>query len=775
MSDSPTSSDAAVFLSYAHEDTDAARRIAEALRSQGVEVWFDQNELRGGDAWDAKIKKQVRACTLFLPLVSQHTQERGEGYFRREWNLAVERTHDMVAGIPFIVLVVIDDTSENGAAVPEEFLRYQWTRLPAALPTPQFVEQVKRLLTAPRRPVPSQKSDVRSQRSEGGNEGRAALASRRRPAIWLLAGAAVLAVGIAGYFTLGPTTERVRTAGDSKPENPISKPVDLAPAKSIAVLPFANMSPETENAFFADGVHEDVLTNLAKIRDLKVISRTSVLAYRDTAQRNLKKIAAELGVANVLEGSVRRAGNKVRVTVQLIDARTDQHLWAEKYDRDLTDIFAVQSAVAEAIAAALQAQLTPDERQRLAAQPTTNIAAYDLYLRARQLIRSHEVVDDRTTIETAIALLEKAVGIDPRFALAYLELGSLHRRMYSQAHLDPRPERSELARAAVERAAAVAPELPELRLARAAEHARRGDNVAALAEFEAAKRLMPNNAEVFAQAGWILRSDAGQMSRAMGNLERSVELDPRNANYLYRLYANSQFTRDFDRAAWAYEKGSEISESMRVVKDDTVAWLRFRQRGELAPFVAYFDSTPFVSAEDPRRAYLRCLALLYARRFSEVVRVVENLKSPWIAPGANRYPKQFFALAAYAYLGDRAAAQRAAEPVRAYYREALEKRTDIIWASSQLALTEAYAGETARARQQAEETKRARAGSLSSERHYLAMVQAQTGGLEPAMDEVEKLIREPSFLSIPQLRFDPVWDPLRGMSRFKALLAEPDP
>jgi len=142
----------AIFLSYAREDTAAAQRIAEALRSQGVEVWFDQNELRGGDSWDQKIKTQIRECTLFLPIISSNTQERGEGYFRREWKLAVERTHDMAEGVPFLVPIVIDDTREAGASVPEPFMHVQWTRLAGALPTPQFVEQVKRLLAAPRKP-----------------------------------------------------------------------------------------------------------------------------------------------------------------------------------------------------------------------------------------------------------------------------------------------------------------------------------------------------------------------------------------------------------------------------------------------------------------------------------------------------------------------------------------------------------------------------------------------------------------------------------------------
>ena len=251
-----------VFLSYAREDTAAAQRIAEALRSHGVEVWFDQNELRGGDSWDQKIKTQIRECALFVAIISEHTQARGEGYFRREWKLAVERTHDMHEGVPFLVPVVIDGTTESAALVPDQFMRVQWTHLPGALPTPQFVEQVKRLLDSPRKPAPVAPTSSRQSSSDAGRM--PALPKPRVPTwAWAVAGIAVVGL-IASFATRKPelAAPPKPTAETKASAASTAAPVPVVNDKSIAVLPFENMSDDKENtAFFADGMHEDILTN----------------------------------------------------------------------------------------------------------------------------------------------------------------------------------------------------------------------------------------------------------------------------------------------------------------------------------------------------------------------------------------------------------------------------------------------------------------------------------------------------------------------------------
>ena len=445
----------AVFLSYAREDADSARRIAEALRAFGLEVWFDQNELRGGDQWDAKIKKQIRECTLFMPVISTRTQERAEGYFRREWKLAVERTHDMAAGIAFIVPVVIDGTRENDAAVPEEFLRYQWAHLPGALPSPQFVEQVKRLLEAPRKAA---RSVVAGVADPGPASARPA--TSRGISVWAWGALAVVVIGLTATFiaTRKPAAP-ARAAANPEPQTQNSRPLDLASAKSIAVLPFTNMSDDKDSGYFADGVHEDILTNLSNIGQLRVVSRTSVMDYRATTKK-IRQIGEELRVAFLLEGSVRRAGNKLRLTAQLINARTDEHLWAKTYDRDLTDVFAVQSELAREIARSLQTALTPQERARLERSPTASLEAYDLLLKAREIPQRGLGArrPDR------VPLLERAVGLDPGLVEAWVALSDTYSADYF-THRDRSPAKLAKAREAIGQATRLAPDDPAVLVA----------------------------------------------------------------------------------------------------------------------------------------------------------------------------------------------------------------------------------------------------------------------------------------------------------------------
>ena len=460
----------AVFLSYAREDTEAARRIAEALRGFGVEVWFDQSELRGGDQWDAKIRRQIRECALFLPVVSAHTEERSEGYFRREWLLAVERTRDMAAGKAFIMPVVVDNTSESGTEVPEEFMRYQWTRLANGEPTPEFVAQVKRLLEVPKKPAlkpdlprpptlpPQFKQTTQAQVAAE------AAAAKSKPIIpgwmWGVAAAIIVAVGVGLVVTRQPGPANVPVANPAVPKS-IAPAAPAAPAvsdKSIAVLPFENRSDDKANAFFTDGIHEDILTNLAHIAALRVVSRTSVMEYRGTTKK-IRQIGQELGVAWLLEGSVQRQGNKVRVTGQLINARTDEHVWAQSYDRDLTDLFAIQAELAQEIAGALKAALSPEEQTLLARRPTTIPAAYDLFLKAREINRNGN--DTREELENQEALLKSAVTLDPTSARIWAELATVHASLIF-TFFDASAARLAKARAAIERAQQLEPDSPDV-------------------------------------------------------------------------------------------------------------------------------------------------------------------------------------------------------------------------------------------------------------------------------------------------------------------------
>jgi TolB-like protein/Flp pilus assembly protein TadD len=504
----------AVFLSYAREDTPAAQRIADGLTSQGVEAWFDQSELRGGDAWDQKIRRQIKECALFMPIISSRTQARGEGYFRLEWKLAVERTHLMAEGVPFLAPVVVDETPEGAAIVPAEFLRVQWIRLPGALPTPQFVGQVKRMLAAPAQPAASP-TRARTGAVPAGS------GSRMGP---IIAGVIVVLAVLGTIIFLrrppapvaAPTAAPAAAATSAPPA--AQEAVD---AKSIAVLPFENMSEDKDNAFFTDGVHEDVLTNLSFIKDLHVTSRTSVMQYKGTT-KSIKEIGRELGVAYVLEGSVRREGNKVRVTGQLIDARTDEHVWAKAYDRDLNDIFAIQGELAQAIADALQSVLSPATKELLTRRPTENTEAYDDYVKARQ-IRASRFLGAQ---EESTTLLEAAVRLDPKFAQAWAELGS--RRAFAYFNDKKTDEQLRQAKDAIDTATALAPDDPAV-IEGAGDfyyYAHR-DYVRATEQYMRLAQLRPNDASVFESLGLIQRRE-GRFLEAIENLRRGMKLDPTN-------------------------------------------------------------------------------------------------------------------------------------------------------------------------------------------------------------------------------------------------------
>src|SRR6188472_4007843 len=329
--------------------------------------------------------------------------------------------------------------------------------------------------------------------------------------------------------------------------------------KSIAVLPFENLSEEKANAFFADGVQDQVLTDLAKIADLKVISRTSVMQYKSGLARNLRKIGEELGVAHVVEGSVQRAANKIRVNAQLIDARNDAHLWAQTYDRDLADVFAIQSEIAKAIADQLQAKLSPNEKKAIVQSPTTDLAAFDFYSQARTLLLTAGFSATSEPEERkAIELLDEAVKHDPSFFDAYCQLAYAHEIAYAVRGYDHTPARLALAEAAVQAATRLRPDAAETHLARA-QYLYYGlrDYAGALAELEIARRALPNDPRLFELTGYILQR-RGQKEEGLRNLERAVELDPRNFNILQQISICYQYLGRYAEAIAALDRALAI-------------------------------------------------------------------------------------------------------------------------------------------------------------------------------------------------------------------------
>ncbi|MDO8543815.1 MAG: TIR domain-containing protein [Opitutaceae bacterium] len=505
----------AVFLSYAREDIAAARRIAEALRAAGVEVWFDESELRGGDAWDAKIRKQIDACTLFVPIISQHTDARAKGYFRLEWKLAVDQTHLLAEGVPFIAPVVIDDTRETGAVVPPEFLRVQWMRLPGALPTPEFVAQVQRLLTAPRHATAAAAKAASVQAT---SPVRTKFPSLVKSGVAL----AIVVVGLAAYF-FRPA------AKDSEP-------------KSIAVLPFVNMSGDKENEYLSDGITEEILNSLAKVPGLRVPARTSSFVFKDRKE-DVKKIGELLHVKTVLEGSVRKTGNQLRITAQLINVADGYHLWSETYDRDMTNIFVIQDDIARAIVTKLKITLTGEATQRSAKRHTDNIEAYKEVLKGR----FHAEKYTESELKLAISHYQKALSMHPGYAEAYAGLASAYSLVRYFAYVAPDSITPQF-REAVAKALQLDDMLADAHMSQAALHVYVDrDYSAAEREYKRALALDPVNASAHMYYALFL----GAMSRHSESrviAAKARQLDPLSVNAGVILAWVQFFAHDFDAA-----------------------------------------------------------------------------------------------------------------------------------------------------------------------------------------------------------------------------------
>jgi len=753
MPDASTTPSRAVFLSYAREDALAARQLAEALRVFAIEVWFDQSELRGGDSWDQKIRTQIRGCALCIPIVSEATQARGEGYFRREWRQAAERTHDMAAGVPFLLPVVIDETDAETAMVPEEFLRVQWTRLPGGAPTPQFVAEVRRLLDNLGRPLPGHARPVSVPRVRTA----AAVPARRRSPVLVAAGAALL-LGLAAWLWLSRRPAPV-------PAAPAEAPVD---EHSIAVLPFENMSAEKEaNAYFAEGVHEDILTNLSFIRDLHVVSRTTVLGYRGTT-KPVRQIGAELHVAYILEGSVRREGDKVRVTGQLINARTDEHVWAQAYDRDLHDIFAIQSALAQEIAAALKAVLTPQARQLLERRPTANPAAYDAYVKAR-LIRAGRYLDRNGPV---IPLLEEAVRLDPGFAAAWAELAS--RRAFIYFTSERSPALLAAAQAAIDQAVRLAPEDPavieglgDFYYYTARDYARATEQYLHLVQ------LRPNDSTTLSSLGFIQRRE-GRFAEAIENQRRGLAADPQNVSFAIELIRSLMALR-------RYAEAEELArEQVRLHPDELYllsmqGLVAFQGRGSTAEYQA-FARREVSAAERPAFLYLQGQNALSCGEWAEFIRL-DRLQPHYEGDEDNPpWQQDVIAAEALAEFGDLAGGRLRAAAALAEMQGEIPRQPENsnLWAA--LALAHGLLGHRAEtlecARRSAELLPESRDALFAPGNTIIwALGLAWVGEKERAVAELVRLSRVPNGLWVRSLARS--FRPLQGESAFAALLADP--
>jgi TolB-like protein/class 3 adenylate cyclase/Tfp pilus assembly protein PilF len=583
---------------------------------------------------------------------------------------------------------------------------------------------------------------------------------------------ALLAVAV--IFLRRPVTSTV-----SAPAPPaVPTPAATAPAipeKSIAVLPFENLSEEKANAFFADGVQDEILTNLAKIADLKVISRTSVMQYKTGTARNLREIGQQLGVAHLLEGSVQRASGKVRVNAQLIDARNDAHLWAQTYDRDLADVFAIQSEIAKTIADQLQAKLSPSEKAAIDKPPTTDLTANDLYLRAQVLwADTTDAVHAKEKLPQATRLLDEAASRDPKFLLAWCLLARVHTYMHFGGY-DHTPARLELANAAVQSALRLQPDAGEAHLA-LADYYYRGfrDYERARAELAIARRTLPNNAEVFEYSGYIDRRE-GHWEEATRNLERALELDPRNFYTIQQLAATYQQQRRYADAARIYDRALTIvpgDPSTRMQR----AQVAFDERADIKSYQTMLatliaeDPGFAPDAEDPDHSLCERTAAAAARALTNYPRdgVPGN--------GGVNFPHAYWEGVVARWQGDSTRAQVAFTAARNEVAETVEKQPDFAAALSLLGMIDAGLG---RKEDALREGRRA-CGLLPISKDAidgvalavnLAQIYAWTGEKDLAIEQIATVERVPNLLSYGYLKLSPIWDSLRGDPRFEKIVA----
>jgi len=553
--------------------------------------------------------------------------------------------------------------------------------------------------------------------------------------------------------------------------------VSSVPEKSIAVLPFENLSANPETAFFTDGVQDEILTNLAKVADLKVISRTSVMQYKTVRARNLREIGRQLGVAHVLEGSVQRAANRIRVNAQLIDARTDAHLWAQTYDRDLADVFAIQSEIAQTIADQLQARMSPREKAAIAQPPTTDLVAQRLYAQALQLSELASNPDGKEALLHAITLLDEALARDPHFLSAYGLLSAAHIDLY-WGGFDHTRARLELARAAIEQATAINPDAGEVH-AMHANYAYKAfrDYDRARAELELARKTLPNDAVVYALIASIDRRQ-GHWAESAQNWERSVSLDPRNFRFVVETAFTYQALRRFAESAHTFER------ALSVIPTDHFA------RAQLAqiPFFEYADVQSWgtklsaIINEDPKAAteigndLVNCA--LAERDSALATRALQSIRAEGLPDSYNNsvWARDWFVGLAARTFGDEAKARAAFTAARVIEERTVRDQPDYAPAWSRLGLIDAGLGrkedairEGRRACELLPVTKDAMDGP--SYIINLATIYAWTGEKDLALEQLAISAKIPAGVTYGELKLYPQWDSLRGDPRFEKIVS----
>jgi TolB-like protein/Flp pilus assembly protein TadD len=604
---------------------------------------------------------------------------------------------------------------------------------------------------------------------------------RRRTGRKLLGFAAIVSAIALGMF-LVQFARRTSTSARQDSPPAVESAVAAAqaiPEKSIALLPFSNLSANEENVFFTEGIQDEILANLAKVADLKVISRSSVMVYKSGNPRNMREIGRQLGVAYLLEGSVQRSANRVRVMAQLIDARTDAHRWAEQYDRELADAFAIQSEIAQAIAVQLQAKLSPTEKAAIQ-RTTRDIEAFDLYLRAKELLKTfHDTPNWKETLLRAVRLLDEAISRDPDFALAYCWMTTAHDGLYWYG-LDHTPARLAQAQATAQKALALAPDLGEAHLAQALVyyHGSR-DYARALEELAIARRTFPNSAEVYSLGGVIARRQ-GRWEDAVKNLEKAAELDPRNPKILNNLSHVYDLLRRYDDEVAVFDRTVAANPGTRDYCQLIRAQVEL-QKGETKTARLFLSSLPAGYDPDGQTTWTRINLALYENDPESAAKILAALKKDELIGGTGRiFPASFFEALIARARGDSAKAGEAFAVARAKVEAQLgDKRDDALLVAT-LGLIDAGLSRKEDALRDGRRAVELRpieddavdgATVISS----LAMIYAWVGDVDSAIERLAFLAKTPGGPHYGQLKYDPAWDAVRGDPRFAEIVNQLQP
>ena len=751
-----------VFISHSSKDKEIADAVCHHLESADIPCWMAPRNIEFGSDWTEAIMRGITACRVFVLVFSENANS--SGHVRREVAKAFSLGLQV---IPFR----IEDT------LPQSSLSYfletvHWldaVTAPLERHLNSLTERVKKLLAngdsvtnagvvVPAAAYPGLNTPVK----------------RRN---WLLAGglafAAAAILTAAWLYLASDRTAQQKSLADSS--------LAEISAKSVAVLPFESISAGKDDGYFADGVQDEILNNLAKIAQLRVISRTSVMQYRADTKRDMRQIAYALGVANVLEGTVRRDGNRVRVSAQLVDARSDNAVWADSYDRDLTDIFTIQSEVAQTIAGKLSAALSPEEKQRIEAKPTENMEAYDMYLKAKEkLINAQSMATGHSEkpIRDALGLLERAVQLDPSFAIAYCAMASAHDILYLE--WDSKPERRSLADEAINNALRLQPNLAEVRLAHA-NHLYRShrDYERAREQLQIARRGLPNSAEAdYLEA--LMNRRQGKFESAIHYFNEAIKLDPHNSLSIYDLADTLSNTRQFDAAERAWDKLIALAPDRPMARLQKEYFVTVTKTGDDKAYRSGIESLSTSMPDDKLLLAERINLALGRRDWQGARQLLEKVN------GAEEgylfaYGEVPVSVDCYSILLARLQGEEPDRQLASKTREQLNQKVGTLPANallfSDLAVLDALLGNKADA---ISEGKRAvemlpiSKDAVDGPRvaMNLAVVYAWTDDRDLAFQQLDALSKVPYGLFYNHLKLESYLDPLRQDSRYDKLLVE---